>query len=402
MSAFQSYYHLRKESFSIDPWADSEIYFGAGHLQDRITRRINSDFVQQRAVPKFFLFGRYGAGKTHTLAHIAHVLRTDPELARDFPTEPIYFELAPLRTREKWSTVHERLINSIGLPRLKEAVSALVSNAGPQTDPLQALQDEEVLRFGETALQNSQAQIFRNLLFGGRQETLSWEWLKGRQLKIDEAQMLSTETSLTEPSDFIACLLNCASLYAKGLGRKIVLLVDEGEALGDVENADALHEFEFAIRRLVGNENNVLGLILAYQTEGGAAPRVLQHDGIRRRVDYDQGFIDLTGLVLAPEDARQFILEVINYLVDGDAAKATIDAEGLTESEPEFFPFTPDSVDAIADYVTQEPDRSLPSQIIALLSNAVIEGWGRRSTSPNGHVLIEDEIANLVMYPDES
>src|SRR5205085_1964267 len=203
-----------------DPWADSEIYFGAGHLQDRITRRINSDFVQQRAVPKFFLFGRYGAGKTHTLAHIAHVLRTDTELARDFPTEPIYFELAPLRTREKWSTVHERLINAIGLLRLKDAVSALISNAGPQTDPLQAL-----------------------------------------------------------------------------------------------------HEFEFAIRRLVGNENNVLGLILAYQTEGGAAPRVLQHDGIRRRVDYEQGFIDLTGLVLVPEDARQFILEVINYLVDGDAAK---------------------------------------------------------------------------------
>lgn len=401
MSAFQSYYHLRKESFSIDPWADSEIYFGAGHLQERITRRINSDFVQQRAVPKFFLFGRYGAGKTHALAHIAHVLRTDTELARDFPTEPIYFELAPLRTREKWSTVHERLINAIGLPRLKDAVSALVSHAGPQTDPLQALQDEEVLRYGETALQNSQAQIFRNLLFGGRQETLSWEWLKGRQLKIDEAQMLATETSLTEPSDFIACLLNCASLYAKGLGRKIVLLVDEGEALGDVESADALHEFEFAIRRLVGNENNVLGLILAYQTEGGAAPRVLQHDGIRRRVDYEQGFVDLTGLVLVPEDARQFILEVINYLVDGDAAKATIEAEGLTETEPEFFPFTPDSVEAIADFVTQEPDRSLPSQIIALLSNAVIEGWRRRSASANGHVLIEDEIVNLVMYPDE-
>lgn len=401
MSAFQSYYHLRKESFSIDPWVDSEIYFGAAHLQERITRRINSDFVQQRAVPKFFLFGRYGAGKTHTLAHIAHVLRTDPELARDFPTEPIYFEVAPLRTREKWSTVHERLINAIGLPRLKEAVSDLVSNAGPQTDPLQALQDEEVLRYGETAIQNSQAQIFRNLLFGGRQETLSWEWLKGRQLKIDEAQMLGTEMNLTEPSDFIACLLNCASLYAKGLGKKIVLLVDEGEALGMVENPDAHEEFVYAVRRLVGNENNVLGFILAYQTEGDRAPRVLEHDAIRRRVDYEQGFIDLTSLVLAPEDAKQFVLDVINYLVDADAAKATIDAEGLAETEPEFFPFTPDSVDAIADFVTQEPDRSLPSQIIALLSSAVIEGWTRRSSSPDGHVLIEDEIVNLVMYPDE-
>jgi hypothetical protein len=266
---------------------------------------------------------------------------------------------------------------------------------------LQALQDEDVLRYGETALQNSQAQIFRNLLFGGRQETLSWEWLKGRQLKIDEAQMLGTEMNLTEASDFIACLLNCASLYAKGLRKKIVLLVDEGEALGMVENPDAHEEFVYAIRRLVSNENNVLGFVLAYQTEGDRGPRMLEHDAIRRRVDYDQGFIDLTSLVLAPDDAKQFILDVINYLVDTDAASATIEAEGLTETEPEFFPFTPDSVDAIADFVTQEPDQSLPSRIISLLSSAVVEGWTRRTSSPSGHVLIEDEIANLVMYPDE-
>ncbi len=248
MSTLQDYYHLTKETFSIDPWDDADIYFGDQELERRIRRRLEADFVQQRGVPKFFVSGRYGAGKTHTLAHIRHVLVSDPGLTRDFPTEPIYFEISPIRGRESWATIHERLINAIGLGRLKEAMAATLSGGGAAGDPIEALEAKGVLRYGEEAIKKSQAQIFRNLLFGGRQETLSWEWLKGRALKVDEAQMLRTETNLAAPPDFIACLLNVASLIHKGLGRKIVFLIDEGEAVGNLTNADSLEEFVGLLR----------------------------------------------------------------------------------------------------------------------------------------------------------
>lgn len=400
MGAFQDYYHLKKETFSIDPWEDAEIFFGATELHEQIQERVESDFVQQRGVPKFFIFGKYGAGKTHTLAHISHFLTTDPDLARDFPTEPLYFDIAPIRAKEKWATVHDRLMNALGLSRLKQAVSAIL--AGPaNADPVAALEGAGVLRFGEDAIKKSQAQIFRNLLFGGRQETLSWEWLKGRQLKIDEAQMLGTETSLSEPADMIACLLNAASLLHVGLGTKPVLLIDEGEALGNLAMGDPYEEFVFAFRRLVSPENNVLGVVASYEAAGGMddSPRVLQHEAIMRRVDYGLGYIDLTRLIPEPTEAGKFILKVLEYLVDQDKASVTIASENL-DTEPEFFPFTPNAIETISAFVTDDPDRTIPSQIISLLSNSVVAAWRRRSQSTE-HVLVNEEIANLVMYPEE-
>jgi hypothetical protein len=406
MSTLQDYYHLTKETFSIDPWDDADIYFGDQELERRIRRRLEADFVQQRGVPKFFVSGRYGAGKTHTLAHIRHVLVSDPGLTRDFPTEPIYFEISPIRSKESWATIHERLINAIGLGRLKEAMTGTISGGGAAEDPIQALEAKGVLRYGEEAIRTSQAQIFRNLLFGGRQETLSWEWLKGRALKVDEAQMLRTETNLAAPPDYIACLLNVASLIHKGLGRKIVFLIDEGEAVGNLVNADSFDEFVFAFRRLVDPENNALGVIVAYESEGGgmeAAPRLFQHPAIVRRVDYAQGFFDLSTLLpTETRAAQEFIVQVLGHLVDQDRAREIVQREGL-ETEPEYFPFTKEAVDAIADFVTQDPERTLPSQIIALLSNAVVEAWRRRDeTMPDAiHVLVDEEIANIVMYPEE-
>jgi len=406
MSTLQDYYHLTKETFSIDPWDDADIYFGAQELERRIRRRLEADFVQQRGVPKFFVAGRYGAGKTHTLAHIRHVLVSDLGLTRDFPTEPIYFEISPIRSRESWATIHERLINAIGLGRLKEAMTAIVSGGGAAGDPIEALEAKGVLRYGEEAIKKSQAQIFRNLLFGGRQETLSWEWLKGRALKVDEAQMLRTETNLAAPPDFIACLLNVASLIHKGLGRKIVFLIDEGEAVGNLTNADSYDEFVFAFRRLVDPENSALGVIVAYESEGGgmeAAPRLFQHPAIQRRVDYAQGFFDLSTLLpTETRAAQEFIVQVLGHLVDQDRAREIVQSERL-QTEPEYFPFTKEAVDAIADFVTQDPDRTLPSQIIALLSNAVVEAWRRRDeTMPDAiHILVDEEIANIVMYPEE-
>ncbi len=88
--------------------------------------------------------------------------------------------------------------------------------------------------------------------------------------------------------------------------------------------------------------------------------------------------------------------------MDQDRAREIVQSERL-QTEPEYFPFTKEAVDAIADFVTQDPERTLPSQIIALLSNAVVEAWRRRDEAmPDAiHVLVDEEIANIVMYPEE-
>jgi hypothetical protein len=394
------YYHLRKSKFAIDPDEDADAYFAGADLATRIQHRILRDFNQERAIPKFLVFAPYGGGKTHTLRHIEYRLGTDPELRDGLPaTRPIRLEMAPIRSKERWSSVHARVLNAIGQDLVREAAEELLSDPARASDPQRALSDAGVLRFGETAIQASEAQIFRNLLFGGRQATLSWEWLKGRQLSVDEAQTLGTQTNLVEPGDLIHALLNVASLIQHGRAEKLLLLVDEGEALGHLTSADSLHEFEYALRRLFDDDNDVLGLIIAYQYgPDEAAPEVLTYDAIRRRVGYDAGYIDLTGHLSVPENARRFILDVLERLVDADAARKTIEAEGLL-TEPEFFPFEEEAIDRLNDFVSSEPEHSLPSQIISKMADAVVEGWLRRGEARDRHRLVDADITDGVLYP---
>jgi hypothetical protein len=399
--SLKDYFHLKRDAFDIDPKRDAAVYFGYQPLEERIINRLREDFVQQRHVPKFFIGGRYGSGKTHSLSHIRYVLTHDPEFIADFPTEPLLTEVPPLSRKESWRKMHEHLLDSVGRPLIKSAVQAVMSTPNFSGDVASDLRNADVLRFGDTSLQNSQAQIFRNLLFGGLQETISWEWLKGKQLNLDQASTLNTETNLTETSDLVNALLNVAALIWVGLKKKIVILLDEAEQIRSVTNPDSHQEFVWAFRRLVDDENDVLGLVVGFQQEGGmeAAPPIFSDLAIVTRVGGPSGFIDLSELVAEPNDVKEFVTAVLARLVDQAAAKVTIDTEGLS-TEPEWFPFTPDASDRIAEHITEDPDRKSPREIKNLLARAVVAAWlnGRNT----GRVqLVDADLLESVLYAGE-
>lgn len=397
----REYYHLKKDTFTVNPDTDAAVYFGGAELESRIRERILRDLNQDRAVPKFMIFGPYGGGKTHNLRHIEYVLGTDATLRDGLPhLRPLRYELAPIRSKERWTTVHTRIMNAIGFEVVREAAATVLGTPERATDPLPHLVEERVLRYGETAIQASQAQIFRNLLFGGRQATLSWEWLKGRKLTVDETQMLATQANLEEPADLIHALLNVASLVRAGTDEKLLILMDEGEALGNVTNADSIMEFEFSFRRLFDDDNDVLGLIIAFEhTPGlGRVPAVLDYEAIRRRVGYDDGYIDLTGHLAAAENAKRFIFDLLQHLVDQQAAAQTIDEQGLA-TEPEFFPFDEDAIDLVAEFASSDPQNSLPSQIIQKMQAAVLNAWLGRDQSSDDRRLVDEAVITPVLYP---
>lgn len=296
--------------------------------------------------------------------------------------------------------MHTRIMNAIGFDVVREAVVTVLGNPDRATDPFPYLINEGVLRFGETAIKASQAQIFRNMLFGGRQATLSWEWLKGRKLTVDETQMLGTQANLDEPADLIHALLNVASLVRVGTGEKLLILMDEGEALSNITNADSIMEFEYAFRRLFDDDNDVLGLIIAYEhTPGsGRAPAVLEYEAIRRRVGYDDGYIDLTGHLAVVDNAKKFIYDLLDHLVDQEAAARAIEEQGL-DIPREVFPFDEDAVDLVAEFASSDPENSLPSQIIQKMQTAVLNAFLGRDPSSDKRRLVDEAIVTPVLYP---
>jgi hypothetical protein len=402
MTRTQDFYHLTKQRFSIDPKTDAAFYFDETPLHEQLMRHLRMQFVEAPGVPRFFIVGQYGAGKTHTLWHLHYVLQNDARF-KQHPTLPTLVTLQSLKGREHWSTVHRKLVDAIGLDRARGAVAGVMGKATPGTDPMAVFGGGDLIRYGESGLQSTQAHIYRNLLFGGPQAAKSWEWLKGTGLSVNDAAALGIETQLAEPSQMIDALLNLGELVFAGLGRRVIYLVDEAEVLRSVTHPDSQQEFIHSFRRLVGEENNVLGFIAAYQVDpDGDAPEILWDESVRRRVGYDAGYIDLKELMINAEDARKFILNILRYIVDQDAAAGTIKSAGL-DTEPEFFPFTPDAIDRIADYVTEEPERLLPSQIVDKMSKAVATAKLRDEDA--GAAIprtIGDDIVEQVLFPGEA
>lgn len=398
----QNYYHLRKASFSISPNEDAAIYFGSRSLDTKLRERLETDFNQPRQVPKFGLYGPYGAGKTHTLAHLQYVLST--VLAGEYPSESIMLDISPIKAKESWRKVHADAINAIGLDRLRSAINAILTRPEAAGEPLAYLRKEDILRFGEAGVQASQAKVFRALMFGGSLESAALEWLKGGSVTATDAAALGVETKLTDTSHLAAALLNCASVLKAGSGKSPILMIDEGEALRSLSNADSIGEFTSGLRRLADDENNVLGLIIAFQTEGSMeeeAPEVITDEAVYRRFDYSHGFFDLSEVIGELDDVRNFIDQILAYLIDQGAAAKTIAAEGLG-IEPEYFPFTEEAIDRLAQFVSEgDPADQVPSQIIHRMRQAVVRGW-QRGKDDEGRRLIDEDLMEEVLYPEES
>lgn len=395
----KDHFHMTKDSFSIDNRDDANVYFGGSTLNSRLRERLEDDFVRPRQVPKFCIYGAFGAGKTHTENHIAHLLQT--ELAADYPTNPIFLDISPIRAKEKWIKVHGDIINAIGVDLIREAATGVLADPAAAQDPVKHLTEKGVLRFGEAAIRSSQARVFRALLFGGPMESAALGWMKGGSLTAAQGEAIEIETKLTEVSHLVACLLNVAALIKVGLGQRPILLIDEAEALGALTSGDSFNEFVAAFRKLADDDNNVLGLVVAFFTEGGMeqAPDVLTHDAVFRRLGYEGAFFDLQENVGGMENVRTFILEVLRYLIDQDASAKTISDQGL-ETEPEFFPFTGESVDRLAEFIAEgDPKVQVPDQIIKRMGDAVIAAWRVSRANGGAIVLVNDEIIDAALYP---
>jgi hypothetical protein len=391
----KDYYLLKdRDSLSIDPWRDQEQFFGAKDLNRQILKRIQSDFVQPRSVPKFFVFGSYGSGKTHTLAHIEYVLKKDEM----YPTEPIYIDIAPLIAKEQFAKIHGRLLDAIGLDRIRVAAEATADHS-QNPDKVQGFLESGALPFGDQALKTSQANIFRNLLFGGRQAQMSWEWLKGKKTSVDDAQTLGTQKHLDDVQDFVACLLNIGALHSLGCSKKIVFLIDEAEAFRSVTHPDYQSELKHALRLLLENSNQYVGCIMAIQVEGGqeGIGELFTSPDIQRRVEYQQGFIDLNSLVSNVENAQQFMQEMLRYLIDQKRAAEVVNAEEL-DTTPVHFPFTEDAFGALSKHIENNQEMALPAAIISWMSNAAIEAWRRREESSK-HRLVTADIVEETIFP---
>lgn len=369
MKDMKDFFCLReREHFYIDPQQDAALYFGRHELESRLVDQLENSFLKV-GVPKIFLTGPYGSGKTHTLFHIKHFLTGQGPPS----VEVIYFDIGPMKAKTHYSQLHRSFLDRLSRDRVKQLVDTFVSkNVGPNLEA-------KLKQYFPTA---DVANAMRGLSFGSTQSLPAWKWLVGENLSDDQQQMLSLTKNLTEPGELIEVLFSVGKLMKSEENKKIIYLVDEAEELGRITNADASASFEWALRQLADNDNKNIGFVFAARaTTGEELPFILNSEAIKSRIG-ENSIIDIQHFG-GVQDVKVFVMDLLANLIDGEEARDKIHKAGL-DTKVEFFPFTESSLDSFCEYIHENPGRALPRAIIESINECAVSAFRA------GDALIDD------------
>jgi len=155
--------------------------------------------------------------------------------------------------------------------------------------------------------------------------------------------------------------------------KRLVLLIDECEKLGDVTDAHGLGTFITAFRETSERLQRHLGFIcacFASDYEKIAAP--LAHDAVSSRIG-EGNYLQISQL--KDEELEPFIKDLLGYVVDPKEKEKRIkrlEEKGLTVNK-EFYPFTEEAIKLIVTHVAEDPRRKTPRTISDLLNDAATE-----------------------------
>lgn len=357
-----------KDYFYIDPQEDAPVYFGRQELQQRLTRTLRNSFMTRAGVPKIFIWGPYGGGKTHTLFHIKYFLEHDKEVP---PCEVIYFDLGPLASKSTYAHMHCMFMETLGMETLRGLANDLLSSmVGPD------LEDRLRRYFPNPNIGNA----LRSLSYGGSapQSLMAWKWLCGENLRDEQQRTLPVTKNLTGEGELIEVVTAIGKLMRDVRNRRIVYLVDEAEQLGSVTNPDAERTFIWSIRQLSDDVvNRAVGFVFAsHGRHGEELPSILATDEIRSRIR-DPNVIPIEELG-GVQGIRNFVVELLQGLVDRERAGQEIQRHGLPTT-PETYPFTEDALDQLCEFLGEPGEtgelKSLPREIIGSINDCAVRAY---------------------------
>jgi hypothetical protein len=372
---FANWFCLKSDrTFMVQPQQDPEFYFGRAELARDILERLERQVLLMR-VPKMVIFGAYGAGKTHTLYHVKWYL----DHHEDLKFEVRYVETPPdLHRKSKYSVLHQAMMDKIGLATVRRLVGDFITtHLGSQLnqDLLEYFyQDEDLVN------------VVRIIAQGGPQELNAWRWLRGEALGDPQLQNIGVARA-PDLADLINIIQVLGRLFYDIDDSRLVFLIDELEQLLYV-TGEEISTWETAFRKLADQDNLSVGFFFA--SRGAASdefPSPLQHDAFVTRVK-ESNFVEIPHLHDV-QDVEAFVKDLVAVLVDADCAKAKLDEEGV-DTPLDLYPFTPEGLEVISQYIQDDITRALPRELLFSLNECGAAAVGKS-------VVVTEEIAQEVL-----
>lgn len=393
----KDYCCLNRNRFGIDPETDAEWYFGNQQVNEELLSRIKNDFLV-RGVPKCGILGRFGFGKTHTLHHIKYLFINEEEL---YPAVPFMLRIAPYDESTKglggWEYIHRKILDSMGESFLQTIVRDFDRLPENRTAELSG-EMKKVFKFGDENLKASLANLLSGYFLREVQSTLpAWQWLRSEKIsKGSELDDKGVKKTLDTAGDMLHVVLNIGNLVRKVKNVGIVLLMDEAQALNEVQKRDI--EIHDAFLQLAEPDNSDVGFVFAYFGTGlSAVPKVISTpDDILSRLGVSQSNIqvaikDLLRLITTKKDLKDFINQVLGALIEKEKAKELIEKMELGEKvKPEQLPFTEEAIDRITDVLYDDERHRNARMIIHALASLSAEAY-QKGKRKNKYIIADLE-----------
>lgn len=362
-------------TFAVKPDRDPEFYFGRSELAKDITTRIDRSVLLQ-SVPKLVLFGAYGAGKTHTLYHIKWFL----ENHESHKFEVRYVETPiDLHKKSKYHELHQAMMDRLGPTTVRRLLEKLITkHLGDE------LQDFLLEYFNHD---EDLVSVIRMLATSAPQHMTAWKWLRGEALSESQQQNIGVARS-PDLKDLIEVLLTIGRLFQDEEETTLVFLIDELEQLEYV-TGEEIGTWETAFRRLADQDNRSVGLVFAARGAGpDNLPEPLRIEAVTSRLQLEN-YVEIPYLHDV-DDYESFLKDLLTHLVERPCAEARLEEEGI-DIPLELYPFTPEAVDLIYQFISEDPTRQLPRELIFTLNECGAAAVGRSA-------VITEDIAQEVLF----
>ena len=361
MKTLQEQLCLTRVNFQINPkqsFDDAKLFFGSNENQ-KIIRDIETGYMAGY-VPRIYLFGSYGTGKTHLLYHLKHHFEHSQTIVKVAP----FIVQIEAESRSRYQALHKRLLDAIGIEELEKAY----------VDYSLSLGSEREHKIRELFEDPNTYRVMQLLPTGPANKNLAWRWLTGERLSAGEQLQLGVTSALTETGDLVNLLVRIGELF-KRTHRNLLFLVDESEGLKSVTNADSRASWHDAFRRLADqNDNQSVGWMLTfYTTLHEEAPEFMMEGDIMSRLG-KAGQIRLEPL--KPVEVREFIVDLLAEFVDKTCAEKVI-ASAPSKTEIDHYPFTEGGLKAFIDHSSAAPENAIPRTILRAITSCAIEALRR-------------------------
>ena len=352
-------------NFRLNP-DDRAAYFGKSGINTAIIDSIHERYMLG-SQPKKYLYGQYGAGKTHTLFNIKYHLEESPKAKANAAYQVRCRPLdAEFKEKTGYSYLHAQMMEAVTLEAVREVVQDyLANNAGPQLG--EKLRDD----FSDS----NTARAIRALGYAGEPIAL-WKWLCGGTLSAAELTSYSLTKNMDTVSEMYRALIGIMRLFVER-GINYLFLFDEMEGLQNVRNQDCRESFQEGFRKLADDDNDVVGFVLSvYGMREEDIPQFIYTEAIITRLNRS----NIHGLeyLQRDEDIRQFLTDLFALVVDPDK-KSAMEEAGHIPKGLQSYPLTDDAMDELVALATSAPTASLPRNFISTINECAVQAARRDS-----------------------